>query len=539
VGEYTSGPVGYMFFGNDHDGGASNGESLFSNVRVFEDANPPIDFSATPIGSYGGQDGGGTASIEAGGARLHLTGNTWKQIAFSYNITADTFVEFDFASPNQAEVHAIGLDDDITYGPLATFQVHGTQNWRIQDFHDYGATSPNFKHYKIPVGQYMTGQVNHLVFINDHDVSGADGEGLFENVRMYDEAPPLEIVGAPQIETATAQRSRISEISLTFSNPLPALDPAAISLVHDGVGPVEVDVQDTGDGRTFSLGFSGGHVEHGSLSDGQYTLTVLGASVIDVHGQALSGSDPQFTFHRIFGDTDGDEDVDVEDETRFNAAYESAAGEANHDPYLDYDADGWIGVVDLIEFQARLGLNVDSVPAPTLTEPLIRVNDGERQRSMVQSITLSFARAVSIADPAAALRLLPDAAPSSPIPLLVSASADGRSHTLSFMGSGLDAAGSLQDGAYTLEVDLTLIAYVDDGTPVGGGLLSHRFHRLYGDVDGDADVDAVDMSFLRPAFGVTVGAATYLRALDHQDDDIIDVLDLLQLRSRFGLSVVL
>ena len=39
VGQFYLGPVSYLFFVNDHDGGARDGVSVFSNVRVYEDSS--------------------------------------------------------------------------------------------------------------------------------------------------------------------------------------------------------------------------------------------------------------------------------------------------------------------------------------------------------------------------------------------------------------------------------------------------------------------------------------------------------------------
>ena len=63
-----------------------------------------LNFNDYTIGSYAGsQDAGGIASVEDAGATLHITGNGWKQIAFPYQVTADTILEFDFRSPVRAK----------------------------------------------------------------------------------------------------------------------------------------------------------------------------------------------------------------------------------------------------------------------------------------------------------------------------------------------------------------------------------------------------------------------------------------------------
>ena len=59
-----------------------------------------------------------------------------------------------------------------------------------------------------------------------------------------------------------------------------------------------------------------------------------------------------------------------------------------------------------------------------------------------------------------------------------------------------------------------------------------RIHRLFGDADGDGDVDAVDYGTFRGAFGGTSNLA-----FDFDGDGDVDAVDFGQFRSRFGSSV--
>lgn len=170
-----------------------------------------INFNQYPLASYGGnQDFNPTVSIEDGGFTLRLTGNGWKKIAFPTNVvhtvTGSTVLEFDFMSTAQGEVHGIGFDsDDNIANPIRVFQLYGTQNWGINAFQDYAASAPGWKHYKIPVGQFYTGAMTHLVFTNDHDVANPTGESVFRNIQVYDEAPPALLVnGTPYMVTPYA-----------------------------------------------------------------------------------------------------------------------------------------------------------------------------------------------------------------------------------------------------------------------------------------------------------------------------------------------
>jgi hypothetical protein len=174
------------------------------------DAPLAVDFDNFTIDSYGGpQDVAGSATVNSGGAALHMVGNIWKKIDLNYDVTAKTVLEFDFKSCKDGEIHGIGFDTDLSISAGRTFQVDGAQTWGIQDFHDYAAT-PGFKHYQIPVGQYYFGPMTYLFFVNDHDVTNATSESVFRNVRISERdpgAPPdprVEVVVGPKLAFGNA-----------------------------------------------------------------------------------------------------------------------------------------------------------------------------------------------------------------------------------------------------------------------------------------------------------------------------------------------
>jgi hypothetical protein len=188
VGHFYTGSMNYLVFANDDDIDGS-GISEFSNVRVYESAGDlTLDFNDYTVAGYSSHDGqrGLPTGYEVldGGATLKLTGNSWKRINFTYTVTADTVIEFDFRSASQGEIHGTGLDEDNDYATGSRlFQLYGTQTWGIQNYRSY--TGSDWTHYVIPVGTFYTGNMNYLVFANDDDVDGS-GISEFSNVRVYE-----------------------------------------------------------------------------------------------------------------------------------------------------------------------------------------------------------------------------------------------------------------------------------------------------------------------------------------------------------------
>lgn len=137
------------------------------------------DFSLT---GFSNQDAAGNSSVGNGGASLTLTNNTWKYIALDYNVTANTVIEFTFSSSSQGEIHAVGFENDNNLTSSRYFKVHGTQNYGVTNFDNYAGGTTT---YKIPVGNFYTGNMDRLVFINDND-AGSGNNSTFSDVKIYE-----------------------------------------------------------------------------------------------------------------------------------------------------------------------------------------------------------------------------------------------------------------------------------------------------------------------------------------------------------------
>src|SRR4029453_14842250 len=162
------------------------------------------------------------------------------------------------------------------------------------------------------------------------------------------------LAGAPQqvesvvLNDDSAQRSMVSSLTVTFDGAA-VLDPGAIELRRSDGSLVDAQMSfSLLGGKTVALlNFAGGGFIGGSLADGSYTLAVLAARAparwgreLDGDGDDSAGGDRVDAFFRLFGDSDGDGDVDGLDRDRFRSAFKTSAGDAGYLWYFDFDGDG-------------------------------------------------------------------------------------------------------------------------------------------------------------------------------------------------------
>lgn len=190
VGKYYTGEMRYIFFTNDHDISNPTAESYFRNLRIYEgEISLPvsIDFDQYALSPFYSPQGNNTPMVNVldSGATLHLSGNGWIQVSMPISILPNTFLEFDFKSTAQGEVHGVGFDTDQIADSSKTFKLFGTQDYGLMAFNDYAASAPEWKHYVIPAGQYYAGEMLYLFFGNDHDVANPTAESYFKNVQIH------------------------------------------------------------------------------------------------------------------------------------------------------------------------------------------------------------------------------------------------------------------------------------------------------------------------------------------------------------------
>jgi N-acetylglucosamine-6-sulfatase len=192
----------------------------------------------------------------------------------------------------------------------------------------------------------------------------------------------------------------------------------------------------------------------------------------------------------------------------------------------------------IADLSRRLAELAASTGNPAKVESVV-VNDGSAQRSMVNSLTVTFDRVVTL-DPGAFGLTSPGGRV---VGLGVAASVlDGRTvAVLTFTGADI-IGGSLADRNYTLTVRGDHVRDDEgreldgDGDRNGGGDRTAAFSRLFGDADGDGDVDGQDRDSFRAAYGTTATDPSYLWYFDFDGDGDVDGSDNGEFSRRFGRS---
>jgi hypothetical protein len=173
-------------------------------------------------------------------------------------------------------------------------------------------------------------------------------------------APPAR-VGAEIVNDGAAQRSMVDRITVTFDSVV-TVDAGAFELRRQDASLVGLNVAaSVVNGRTIAvLTFTGSDIVGGSLADGSYSLTVRADRVHDGVGRELDGDGDCFAggnrvdgYFRLFGDTDGDHDVDGADLRVMLSNFRKSRGDAGFLWFLDYDADGDVDGRDMAQFNRR------------------------------------------------------------------------------------------------------------------------------------------------------------------------------------------
>ncbi len=169
------------------------------------------------------------------------------------------------------------------------------------------------------------------------------------------------------------------------------------------------------------------------------------------------------------------------------------------------------------------------------TAPALRtssINDGAVQRSMVKKLTLTFGEKVVLGTGAVTVTNSDGSGVPNTTLLVTNPSGDQKNYVLSFTGTGV-VGGSLADGIYDLSVAAAGVHDLAGNALVGS--FSQRFHRLYGDYDGNKTVNNADYFWFKQTFNKSVGATGFLDPFDYDNNGTVNNGDYFQFKQRFGV----
>ena len=217
VGDYFTGAMQYLVFVADDDSIPSSANVTFSDIAVYEDVpsgpGAPVQFASADFIAYGSEDGKygqpTNISVGSGGTEFTLTGNAWKSAAFSYNVVAETVMEFTINAPNAGEFVGIALDsDNLPTNLRRAFIAGGSQHGGSSSFS--WSLTPKYisgeglATYVVPVGTFFTGQVNRIGLIADDDASGA-ANVTYSNIRIYEPGDSIAFSAADFVSYGSSQ----------------------------------------------------------------------------------------------------------------------------------------------------------------------------------------------------------------------------------------------------------------------------------------------------------------------------------------------
>ena len=200
-------------------------------------------------------------------------------------------------------------------------------------------------------GSHVYGQTGR--FTVTLTVSDADGGRAVHTLPLEVVAPVTPAVTRFVVDDGSQQRSMVREFTAIFNQPVD-LEITQVTLLRLGGGPdhVVTAANPSGDGVTWQLRFFGPGTIGSSLPDGQYELRIPAGAAVGALGTRMATDFVQ-RFHRLFGDSDGDRDVDEIDYTRFVRSYRTRRFEPDYVSYFDFDADGDVDNKDAKQIRDR------------------------------------------------------------------------------------------------------------------------------------------------------------------------------------------
>jgi PKD repeat protein len=142
-----------------------------------------VNFSGRTVEPYDGSVA--RAAVEDDGLTLRFENDSRARVPMAYPVTDRTVLRFDFASPREGAVHAVGVGGDAP-DDAQLFPVYGTETTGSTTLDRY-AGGGTFETYELRGDLASRASPQDLVFVTDDTTAQADAVSEFRGVIVYDE----------------------------------------------------------------------------------------------------------------------------------------------------------------------------------------------------------------------------------------------------------------------------------------------------------------------------------------------------------------
>jgi hypothetical protein len=337
----------------------------------------------------------GTSGTGGGTFNIYLTHGP-KDITFDHNtfINGYTTMEVDSSNATYPATNFIFTNNVAAHNSYGIRSTSGTGNPTFTAYFNDGTTlqaqarftrnvlaiGGNPNSYTLRPNNYFPANWDAVQFVDrangnyrlaptsPYKNAGTTGKDLGANMDAIDVATAGAISGSwpqalqgIQINNGSAQRSHVKTVNLSFNQPI-TFAAGTMTVTPRGGSPVQLTATPSADLKNYTLTFSGAGIIAGSLSDGVYDFLANVSNLRDTFGLLPVGThtdkNPTLAFHRLFGDSDGDKDVDGVDYNLFRTAYRTNTSHAGFIDYFDFDGDGDVDGVDNNAFNERYRLRL-------------------------------------------------------------------------------------------------------------------------------------------------------------------------------------
>lgn len=188
-------------------------------------------------------------------------------------------------------------------------------------------------------------------------------------------------------------------------------------------------------------------------------------------------------------------------------------------------------------------LSLVTAPAPTVTGVVVNGSVDPASPNSVQSrltsITITFSTSVNVGAGAFSLSGLDVFGGEISVPTAnIQIAGNGTNTiTLTFVnGTGVEF-GSLMDGTWTLDIENTLVTATSGATPMAADYNRSDIRKLFGDFDGNGQVNLDDFEQFGNTFSLTSADVGFLSLFDFDGNEQVNLDDFEQFGNRFGLNL--